>query len=329
LNGADQLKDSGVRKVQVLTSVPRDLLSRCVLLSSMAVACLSWSQEHEDILIDGRPLENSIAGRDWAYRSRLEVQSTNDSHELLEEDAFFRRFPATMYSAEVAAFHASSFTVRAHSEYIQSDQGFNTRRMGMSTSIPLPHVTRLRLKLSETRPEEGSSTQYLYAGVSRSLTPTVYAYSRYRHTIRERATAGQQAYQFLSWTPTRALYLTLNGAHSWTDPYRSWYARATATTLLLQESVALRLEVEHDGSTARPHSQQYQISLYRRLLQRSWASLSYRFYEDNAGFHSQTYGLKFRHFFSPRLSGHVGYRHHDHNSIPSLDTVLGGISVVF
>jgi len=300
-----------------------------ILLSGVTSTDWARAQEYEDILLDGQPLENVIAGRDWAYRLRLEVQSSDDDRELLEEDIAFQRFPSLMYSGEMTAFHASSLTIRGHSEYIRSDQGYDTRRVGMSTAIPLGDTRRLRLKLSETRSEEGNSTQFLYAGISRTLGATVYAYSRYRHTVREGTTAGQQVYQFLSWTPTRALYVTLNGAHSWTSPYRSWYARATATALLLQESVALRLEIEHDESTARPHSQQYQVLLYRRILQGTWVNVSYRFYEDDPGFRSHAYGVKLRHFFSPRLSGHVGFRHHDHNSIASLDTVLGGVSVVF
>lgn len=53
-----------------------------------------------------------------------------------------------------------------------------------------------------------------------------------------------------------------------------------------------------------------------------------RHYRDDNDLSSHAYGVKLRHYFSARLSGHVGYRRYNHSEGPDTDSVLAGVGLL-
>ena len=56
--------------------------------------------------------------------------------------------------------------------------------------------------------------------------------------------------------------------------------------------------------------------------------LNFRYYHDSDELSSEAYGIKFKHYFSARLSAHIGYRYYDQSDGADFNSFSGGLSML-
>jgi hypothetical protein len=135
----------------------------------------------------------------------------------------------------------------------------------------------------------------------------------------------------VSWRPTSRLRI---GEQAAATKYRGigelgpWYVSVFGTVFLRENATSLRFELRHYESSTDVKYQRYHAYLYQRLGSRSFVRAGYRFYDDDQGLQSHAWGLKLRHFFSPRFGAQAGYRDYDHSEGADFGTFLAAFDVI-
>lgn len=311
-------------------------VSALLILTTVWCCCI-WpasvsAQEEEDILIEGMPLENLVAGRDLAVRLRTELTFTEDDDELIDTDISYKRFPSLMHDSEIKLFHKNGLTVAAKYGIWQNDQDLDTYRWGCSTRIPVNPDWRMSLTYLYYDQQDDPERTYLYVGFSRSFDRGLYSLTQYRHSRKGSEDDGNQLSEYVSWRQGNRFRIAGKVAVSQDQPSKDmgpWYTKLYTTIFLREEVTSLRFEAMHyDYYSSDLEYQEYDSYLYQRVGSQSLLRLGYRYYVDNDDHSSHAWGIKAKHFFSPRFSGHIGYRRYDHSDEADFDTVYVGIGLI-
>jgi len=303
-----------------------------LLLAACSLAGLAGSAraQAEELLVGSVPFENSIVGRDLALRLRTEVQMTTDDDDLIEDDIAYSRFPSEMIAGEAKLILKDRTAFALSLDRWDSEQDHHEHRLGWRFDMPAGSRSRFTIRYRR-RSGDIAKKHYFYGGYSCYLMDKLYSYSQLRYTDVVEGSEALQASQYLSWTASRRFRLGGQAGailSSEDDGDEPWYVRGFSTVFLIPEWTSLRGEVRHYDSSGELVFQEYRAMLYQKILDSSLLRLDYRYYRDDSGLKSHGYGLKLRHYFSARCSGHVGYRRYDHNEGTDLDSVLLGLGLL-
>jgi len=290
-------------------------------------------EEEEEYARSGIPLENAIVDRGAAYRLRAEIQTTDDSEDLINEDPAFSRFPTRMVDTELRLFQSDWLSVAGNYSDWDNNQGLDSRSWGWKIRAPVGGgwwgTLRYRQRNANAERDEKN---YLYVNMSRLFPNKLYSSTQFNATSERGDVDSYYAYQYLSWRcdtrcriGVKGLATHTRGASKSVGP---WYVQLFTSYYIIPDQTSLLVDARHYESSASLEYQEYNAHLYQRLGSASFVKLSYRYHEDNTDLRSHGYGVKVKHFFSPRLALHAGYRYYDHNVNPELHTVLGGVQLL-
>lgn len=312
-------------RVHVMHALSR-AIGPMVLAAVLSVTTAVSAQDEDEVLVDGRPIENAVVGRNLALRIRGEVQATEENEDIIDEDVQYGRFPSRLYAAEAKLYQADRLSVAVSLDRWENQQGVDASRIGWSLRTPLTGATSLTLTYRRREADDVTTKHYAYVAIGHYLSKSLYSYSRARYTTQPDAPDTYQISEYLTWSPHKRFRLGGQAAamHEEDDDLTAWYARIFSTYFLVEDQTSLRLEARHYDSVDIVEFQDYKAFLYQRVANASFIRFGYRFYDDSDGLSSQAYGVKVRHFFSPNLAAHVGYRRYDHSDGPDMDTLLAG-----
>lgn len=287
------------------------------------------AQEEEPILWGDRPIENAVVGRDLAFRLRAETQASDDQNDLIDEDPRYAQYPSRIYSTEAKAIHVSRLSLVGTYEYWENKQDLDVFRAGGTLSLPFLKTWRTDLRYLYYDQQNYPDIQYYYGGVGGYLGP-VFTFTQYRYSAKERSTDGNQAYQYLSWTPDRSLRLGAYGAYyRRLDDYTSWYVKGFLHKLFLDDRTGLRLEAQRYKTNADYDFQEYRAYVYQRVWIRWLLRAGYRYYRDDEGVDSHAGSFKVKCYLLARLACHAEYIWFDQNEGANINMLLAGVNVVF
>jgi len=292
----------------------------------LAFAPPTLAQDEDEILIDGEPLENAVAGRALALRLRGEIQVTEDEEDIIDDDVQYGRFPSRLYAAEAKFYQSDRLTLSVTADRWDNQQGLDATRLGWSLRKPLTGRTSLTLTYRRRDADYAPVKHYGYLALGHYVSKSIYSYARFRYTTQSEAPNTYQLSEYLSWSPHKRFRLGGQVAATQDeDEFGSWYARIFSTCFLKEDRTSMRVEARHYDTVDSISFQDYKCFLYQRFGDAGFVRLGYRFYGDSEDLTSHGYGVKVRHFFTPSLAGHIGYRRYDHSEGPDMDTVLAGV----
>lgn len=295
----------------------------------------SWvaAQEENERLASSIPLEASIAGRDVAYRWRWEVQDTEGST-LVEEDPALAYYPARMVTTELKALGVNGGTAFIAHDQWRNDQNLDVFRSSVGGGFPVGDNWRLDLKGSYFDKEDFYDSQYYYLAAGRSF-GNFYFYPSYRLSLEGKTPdngfiQGHQLNQYLSWNPTKTFRMGVQGGYCKKEnDDDAGYVRVFLSKSLFDYGTSVRLEALDYESKLYANYREYRTFLYQKLNVSTLARVGYRYYTDDMGHYSHGPGVKLIHFFSPRVSAHIGYVHYVQGAGIEFDSYLAGMNVIF
>ena len=302
---------------------------------ALAFPLLGAAQDDSQVLVEGRPAENAAVNRDIALRLRAEVQLSDDDDELVQQDPAYKLFPAHIYFGEAKLFQKDRLSFLANYAFWQNEQGLDVHRAGWELRLPfassLPSYLTLRFRQYQL--DKAQDLNYGYVGYGSMLPLGFYIYGDYRAGAEGGRRQSDQASGYVSWKPTNRFRVGSQAAGGRSQDegqpaIHPWYVRLFATVFLREDITSLRMDAQHYDTGQDLAYEEYNAYLYQMVGTRSFVRLSYRYYDDNADLSSQAWGVKVQHYFSPRLSGHVGYRAYTHSEGLDLNTVYAGVSVL-
>jgi len=295
------------------------------------------AQEDDAAGAGGLFLENEVVGRPVAVRLRAEAMLTEDDDDLLREDADYARLPTRLYTTEARVYQSDRATYTASYSLWRNPQGMDLSQWSWKAWVPLYveagrseyHLT-LKYRERAADGDEQERGSWLI-GVDRSSANGLYTYLQFRYSTQEGQSAGQDLYEYVSWSPTTKLRFGQQASVSVVPGVEApapWYVGLFGTIFLRPDRTSLRVDARHYDSGAHLAYERYTLALYQRLGERTLVRLNTRLYSDNADFQSEAFGIKVKRFFSPRVAAHVGYRYYDHSSSLDFDTVYGGLEIL-
>jgi len=285
--------------------------------------------------------ENSIVGRDLAFRFRYETQFSEDDGDLIDQSPDYARFPATINSAEAKLFQSSGASYSGTYSLWDNDQGLDSSRWSWKARLPItttdftdftdvpPHISLAY------RYQEGDASNLAWqawqVGYDTYPTKTVYLSLQYRYSVLGGETSGHQVTEYMTWTHGKTLRIGEQVALSKTEGGEGvtpWYARLFTTVFLIEKWTSVRLEARHYQSDDDYSYEDYKTYLYQKIGRHSLLRLDYRYFLDRDGLDSNAVGLKLKHYLTPRFSVHVGYRYYEHSEGLTFDTYYAGLSLL-
>lgn len=326
------------RLANIESIIPR-LVARGVVSLLLLLLTKTGSAQDQSAL-EGESVENSIVGRNLVLRLRGEVQLTDSEMSLIDNDVNYARFPSRIYTEEAKLIQGdgSSFTA-AHSDW-RNSQGLDSTLWSWKIRFPLQSsdfrdVTESPpyLFVSDwNQSGEGGSPDinYWYLGVDKTTVKHVYMFFQYRIETDEGKFTGHQLYEYVTWKASQRLQLGEQLAISKdmdSDNVKPWYGGLFTTIFLAKDVTSLRMDgLYYDSDYI--NYQQYDAYLYQKISLSSFFRLSYRYYRDSSDLYSNSEGIMFKRYFTPRISAHIGYRFYNHSEDANLDTFFGGFNIL-
>ncbi len=295
----------------------------------------------QDEVAEGEFIENTIVGRNIAFRLSAETQFTEDDDELIGQDIKYAQFPTRLHQAEAKLYQSDGANFTATYALWKNDQGLDMSSWSWRMRIPVtttdftdftdmpPH-----LNLGYRRQEGAGGNpamNYLYAGYDKFLTKALFFSGQYSYVSSEGQFYGHQLTEYVSWKPSNRWRIGENAGISkkeGADDLTPWYARLFGAVFLVEKLTALRLEARHYQASEDLSFQDYNAYLYQKIGSRSVVRFNYRFYHDSEDLYSNAVGVKFKHYFSARLWAYAGYRYYDHSTGTDFDTFFAGIGML-
>jgi hypothetical protein len=326
----------------------RSKLIRSVLAVLIPSMCL-WMQpalagDEEAAGEEGGYVENAVAGRNLVLRLRGEVQFSESDMSLIENDVNYATYPSKVYNTEAKAIQDDGSSARVAYSRWQSSQGLDMSLWQWKLRFPLQSsdfrdVTESPpfLSFSYWAQQGNNATNatlpevnYWYIGIDKTTRKSVFMLFQYRSTVQDGSVTGHELYEYLSWKISDRLHIGEQGAvdkNQGTSGISPWYGSVFGTVFLVPEKTALRLDGWYFNSDTMNY-EQADAYLTQRIGKRAFVRLNYRFYHDSNKLESNAAGIKFKYYFSPRMSAHVGYRMYDHTENVNLNTFFGGFSII-
>ena len=313
-------------------------VKRMMLSVIMVMLCLctgvptALAQDEDDAMFGDVPLENAVAGHNLAVRIRGEVLFSEDDQSLLDDDVAYERFPSEIYDTEVRVFQTDGLSIAGSHSQWENEQGLDTKRSGMTIRAPWGDRTKLTWSYRRlSKPSGEADRDYMYVGISRRLENGLYSYTQYRNTAEDGQADVHQFSQYASWTCVHRYRVggkaavSVDGEDSKTG---AWYVDAFGSAYVWKDLTSLRLALRHYDTGDDLTFDEAKCFLYQRLGSLTLLRAGYRFYTDSEKMESHAYGIKAKHFLSPRAALHVGYRFYDHKQRADLDSLFAGFSLL-
>jgi hypothetical protein len=289
---------------------------------------------------EGGYVENAVAGRSIAIRLRGEAQFSDSEMSLIEQDANYAAYPLTIYNSEIKFIQDDGASVRMAYLRWRNDQGLNMGLWQWKFRFPL-QSSDFR-DVTESPPfvsiscwsQNGHASipqmTYWYLGIDKTTQNDVFMLLQYRSTVQDGNVNGHELYEYVSWKASDRLNfgeLAAGDRNQDTSGISPWYASVFGTVFLVPDMTSLRLDGWYFDSESITY-QQTDAYLTQRIGKRTEVRLSWRFYHDNNDLNANAMGIKLKHYFSPRINAHIGYRYYDHSESVNLKSFFGGFSVI-
>lgn len=304
------------------------------LLFLVLVPGAGIAQEYEaESMVRGIPLENAIVDRPTAYRFRAEFQTTEDDSDLIGDDPAFSRFPAQMFDSELRIFQSDSLSVAGTYSTWENDQDMDDSSWGWKVRAPAGEDWWFTLRYRHREyTGEANDKDYVYARMSRSFGNGLYSSTQGNLTSRNGKTDSFHVSEYLTWRCNSRFRIGAKALATHKEDSSKnigpWYIQLFSSCYIIQDLTSLLLDARHYESSSDLEYEEYNLHLYQRIGSDSFVKLSYRLYDDNDNLSSHAWGIRLKHYFSPALAVHAGYRFYNHSDGPDLDTFVGGIGVL-
>jgi hypothetical protein len=312
------------------------MFTRKSLYRFIMVVCLlgAWSlyaQESEEVSVSGVPIENSIAGKDVAFRLRLETQFTEDSDDIIDIDPAYKAYPSRMYAGEARVFRKDKLSFGASYETWENEQGLDVDFFGWFLSIPVTETQRVSAKLKRFRTAGSADRDYFHAGIGGYI-GKIYSFANYRLMLQDGAgNSEHQISEYLSWSPVKSFRIGTQLSVSESDQGgpEPWQAMLFSTVWLVEDWTSLRCEYQHYEYIDDRSFDEYKAYLYQRIGSQTLVRLGCRYYEDSSDLSSWAPDIRIKYFFSPGFSTHAGYREYTHSEDVQLESFTAGMELIF
>jgi len=311
-------------------------LKKTVVLALAALAAaVPWAraQEENERLASNIPLECSVVDRDIAYRLRWEVQDTEGST-VVDENPNLAYYPQQMFTAELKALGVNGGTAFISHDQWRNNQDLDVFRASGGGGFAVGDQWRIDLKGSYYDREDFYDTQYYYLAAGRPIGP-FYTFTQYRLSMEGKTTdnsfiPGHQLNQYLSWAPAKTFRMGVQGGYCKKEnDDDSSYERFFLNQAFFNYRTSVRLDAMIYQSRLYADYQESRAFIYQTLTDRTMLRVGYRYYSDDWGRYSYGPGAKIIHFFSPRVSAHIGCVRYVQGDDLDFNSFLAGMSVLF
>jgi hypothetical protein len=289
---------------------------------------------------EGGYVENAVAGRSIAVRLRGEVQFSDSEMSLIEQDANYAAFPATIYNSEIKFIQEDGSSGRLAYLRWKNSQGLNMGLWQWKFRFPLQSsdfrdVTESPPFISISCWSQNGHANipqltYWYLGIDKATKNNIFMLLQYRSTVQDGNVNGHELYEYVSWKVSDRLNFGEQAAGDKSQDRSAvspWYASVFGTVFLVPDMTSLRLDGWYFTSDYVTY-EQTDAFLTQRIGKRTELRLSWRYYHNDSDLSANAVGIKLKYYFSPRFCVHVGYRTYDHTESADLDSFFGGFSLI-
>jgi hypothetical protein len=300
----------------------------------------AWAGDDQAAASEGGYVETAVAGRSIAVRLRGEVEFSDSEMSLIEEDANYAAFPATIYNSEIKFIQDDGSSARMAYLRWKNKQGLNMGLWQWKFRFPLQSsdfrdVTESPPFISISCWSQNGHANipqltYWYLGIDKTTRSDIFMLLQYRSTVQDGNVNGHELYEYVSWKASDRLNLGEQVAADKSQGRSAispWYASIFGTVFLVPDMTSLRLDGWYFTSDYVTY-QQADAFLTQRIGKRTELRLSWRYYHNNSDLHANAVGIKLKYYFSTRFNVHVGYRTYDHTQSVDLDSFFGGFSLI-